>query len=433
MLSPVSSGTAPVERGPHRDTAASGGAAALGRRVEVTVAPDGLLIQGAKIFDGHRFLPPGCLLVREGRVAALAERLTPPAGVPVLDAGGSTLLPGLIDAHVHVLPGALQAALRAGVTTEVDLFADPNLVELLRQQAAADPGAADLRSAGIGATAPGGHPTRLVERGLLPPFPTVAGPEEAEAFVAARVAEGSHLLKVVLEDGTTTGHPCPTLSADTVRALVSAAHARGLVVVAHVLTQAHALVAIGAGVDGLAHLFVDEPPAPQFLDAVAQGDVFVVPTLTSLAARTGHHRGRALAADPHLGPSLDPSQRAGLEMDFPSAPGARADLGHAMSTVDRLHRAGRRILAGTDAASPGTAHGVSLHDELHLMVEAGLPTAAALAAATSAPAAALGLPDRGTLTPGLRADLLLVDGDPELDITATRRVAQVWRAGRPAR
>jgi imidazolonepropionase-like amidohydrolase len=400
--------------------------------VEVTVAPDGLLIRGAKLFDGHRFRPPGCLLVRDGRVAALAERLTPPAGVPVLDARGRTLLPGLVDAHVHVLPGALQAALRAGVTTEVDLFADPQLVGSLRQQAAADPGAADLRSAGIGATAPGGHPTRLVERGLLPPFPTVAGPEEAESFVAARVAEGSSLLKVVLEDGTTTGHPCPTLTADTVRALVHAAHARGLLVVAHVLTQAHALVAIGAGVDGLAHLFVDQPPAPQFLDAVAHGDVFVIPTLTSLAARAGHHRGRALAADPHLGRFLDPRQRAGLEMDFPVAPGARADLGHAMSTVGRLHRAGRRILAGTDASSPGTAHGVSLHDELVLLVAAGLPTAAALAAATSAPAAALGLPDRGALTPGLRADLLLVDGDPERDITRTRHVAQVWRAGRRA-
>jgi cytosine/adenosine deaminase-related metal-dependent hydrolase len=67
-----------------------------------------------------------------------------------------------------------------------------------------------------------------------------------------------------------------------------------------------------------------------------------------------------------------------------------------------------------------------------LLVAAGLPTAAALAAATSAPAAALGLPDRGTLTPGLRADLLLVDGDPERDITRSRHVAQVWRAGRRA-
>ena len=398
----------------------------------MAMAPDGFLIRGAKLFDGHRFHAPGCLLVRQGRVAALAERLAPPAGVPILEARGGTVLPGLIDAHVHVFPGALQAALRAGVTTEVDMFAGPGLIASLRQQASADSGAADLRSAGIGATAPGGHPTRLVERGLLLPFPTVAGPGEAESFVAARVAEGSQLLKVVLDDGTTAGHPCPTLTAETVQALVHAAHARGLLVVAHVLTQAHALVAIGAGVDGLAHLFVDEAPAPRFLDAVAHRDVFVIPTLTSLAARAGHSRGRALAADPHLGPALDPRQRAVLETDFPVAPGARADLSHAMATVHRLHRAGQRILAGTDASSPGTAHGASLHDELQLLVEAGLTTAAALAAATSAPAAALGLPDRGALHPGMRADLVLLHGDPEPDITRTRDIAQVWRAGQRA-
>jgi imidazolonepropionase-like amidohydrolase len=396
------------------------------------MAPDDVLIRGAKLFDGHRFHTPGCLLVRQGRVAALAERLTPPAGVPVVEARGDTVLPGLIDAHVHVSPGDLQVALRAGVTTEVDMFGDPGLIGSLRQQASSDPGTADLRSAGTGATAPGGHPTRLVERGLLAPFPTVAGPEAAEGFVAARVAEGSSFLKVVLEDGTTSGHPCPALTADTVLALVDAAHARDLLVVAHVLTQAHALVAVGAGVDGLAHLFLDEPPAPRFLDAVAQRDVFVIPTLTSLAARAGHDRGRALAADPHLGPLLDPRRRAVLETAFPAAPGARADLGHAMSTVEALHRAGRRILAGTDASSPGTAHGASLHDELSLLVQAGLSPAAALTAATSAPAAALGLPDRGALTPGMRADLVLVHGDPELDITRTRDVAQVWRAGHRA-
>jgi imidazolonepropionase-like amidohydrolase len=396
------------------------------------MAPDDVLLRGAKLFDGHRFHAPGCLLVQQGRVAALAERLTPPAGVPVVEARGDTVLPGLIDAHVHVSPGDLQVALRAGVTTEVDMFGDPGLIGSLRQQASSDPGVADLRSAGTGATAPGGHPTRLVERGLLAPFPTVAGPGAAEGFVAARVAEGSSFLKVVLEDGTTTGHPCPTLTADTVRALVDAAHARDLLVVAHVLTQAHALVAVGAGVDGLAHLFLDEPPAPRFLDAVADRDVFVIPTLTSLAARAGHDRGRALAADRHLGPLLDPRRRAVLEMGFPAASGGRADLGHAMSTVGLLHRAGQRILAGTDASSPGTAHGVSLHDELALLVQAGLSPAAALTAATGAPAAALGLPDRGALVPGMRADLVLVHGDPELDITRTRDIAQVWRAGHRA-
>src|SRR3954454_18035847 len=398
----------------------------------VTTVPDSVLIEGAKLFDGDRFLPRGCLLVLEGRVTALDARLTPPAGVPVVDARGGTVLPGLIDAHVHVFPGALQSALRSGVTTELDMFADPGLVSALVQQASSDPSAADLRSAGIGATVPGGHPTRLVTQGLLSTFPTVTGPAPAAAFVAARVAEGSHFLKVILEDGTTTGYPCPTLTADTVRALVGAAHAQGLRVGAHALTQAHAHLAVGAGVDGLGHLFLDQPLSAQFLDAAAHRGVFTIPTLTSLAARSGHGRGRILAADPHLGPALDPRQRATLAMDFPVGPGARADLAHALSAVAQLHRAGLRLLAGTDASSPGTAHGASLHDELHLLVQAGLSPAAALAAATSAPAAAFGLADRGTIAPGMRADLVLVQGDPEHDITQTRNLAEVWRIGRRA-
>jgi hypothetical protein len=119
-----------------------------------------------------------------------------------------------------------------------------------------------------------------------------------------------------------------------------------------------------------------------------------------------------------------------LEIDFPVGPGARAELDHAMSTVGRLHRAGLRLLAGTDASSPGTAHGASLHDDLQLLVQTGLPSVAALAAATSVPAAAFGLTDRGAPTPGMRADLVLIDGDPEPDITRARHIAQVWRAGR---
>jgi imidazolonepropionase-like amidohydrolase len=161
-------------------------------------------------------------------------------------------------------------------------------------------------------------------------------------------------------------------------------------------------------------------------------DVFVIPTLTSLAARSGHGRGRGLVADPHLGPDLDSRQRATLEMDFPLGPGARADLAHAMSAVALLHDRGLRLLAGTDASSPGTAHGASLHDELHLLVQGGLSPTAALAAATSTPAAAFGLPDRGGIAPGLRADLVLVQGDPEHDITQTRTIERVWRAGHPA-
>src|SRR5258707_1366630 len=97
----------------------------------------------------------------------------------------------------------------------------------------------------------------------------------------------------------------------------------------------------------------------------------------------------------------------------------------------QLREVGARILAGTDAPMPGTAHGVSLHRELELLVHAGLTPLEALAAATSLPADAFGLHDRGRIAPGLRADLLLVEGDPGSDILATRHIRGVWKRGKP--
>ena len=87
------------------------------------------------------------------------------------------------------------------------------------------------------------------------------------------------------------------------------------------------------------------------------------------------------------------------------------------------------ILAGTDAPNPGTAHGLSLHRELELLVKAGLPPAPRSRAATSVPAGVFGLRDRGRIAPGLRADLVLVAGDPTTDITATRDIVAIWKGG----
>jgi imidazolonepropionase-like amidohydrolase len=110
------------------------------------------------------------------------------------------------------------------------------------------------------------------------------------------------------------------------------------------------------------------------------------------------------------------------------------DYNQARLTVTALYRAGVPVLAGTDANStPGVPasvpHGSSMHHELELLVDAGLSPVDALRAATSLPARHFGLDDRGAVTPGLRADLLLVDGDPLHDITATAKIQRIWCAG----
>ena len=101
----------------------------------------------------------------------------------------------------------------------------------------------------------------------------------------------------------------------------------------------------------------------------------------------------------------------------------------AIENVRRLHAAGVRLLAGTDAPNAGAASGVSLHGELQLLAHAGLSGAEALAAATSIPATAFGIEDRGRIEAGRIADLVLVDGDLARDVSASTRIVTVWKDG----
>ena len=95
----------------------------------------------------------------------------------------------------------------------------------------------------------------------------------------------------------------------------------------------------------------------------------------------------------------------------------------------QLIRAGVSLLTGTDAPAPGATYGASVHGEMELLVDDGLTPTQALAAATSVPARAFRLSDRGRISPEMRADLLLVQGDPTKNILDTRNIVAVWKSG----
>lgn len=213
-------------------------------------------IVNAKVFDGTTLQDWTSVRFADGLITKCSPARE---GDEVVDAGGGTVLPGLIDAHVHLVPGALAQSLTFGVTTVLDMFSKPALVASAKEQAGSRPDVADVRSSGVGATAP----------------------------------------------------PC-----------------------------------------------------------------------------------------------------------------SRAE-----ENVRRLADAGITLLAGTDAPNPGTVFGASLHRELELLVRCGISPAQALSAATAEPARVFGLADRGRIAAGQRADLVLVPGDPLTDITATRAIDRIWRAG----
>jgi imidazolonepropionase-like amidohydrolase len=383
-----------------------------------------LLFRNVRIFDGTK-VSQGDVLVDKGLVRAVARKIAA-KGATVVDGTGKTLLPGLIDSHTHAYEDkALKQALVFGVTTELDMFGDPAKNRELRQREVRGEatGQADLRSAGVLATAPKGHGT---EYGV--PIPTLTKPEEAAAFVADRVRDGSDYLKIVLDDGKWFGKGIPTLDAATVGALVRTAHEQHLLAVVHIGSQAGARTAIDAGADGLAHLFIDSPSDADFASFVAAHHAFVIPTLGVLTPMCEGANLTSLTNDPAVAPYLDESDVAQLGKTFPRKLPA-ANCGYALSTVKQLAAAKVPILAGTDALNPAVIHGASLHRELELLVEAGLSPEDALTTATSAPAARFGLNDRGRIAPGARADLVLVDGDPTKDIRKTRAIVGVWKRG----
>ncbi|HEY6348705.1 MAG TPA: CIA30 family protein [Candidatus Angelobacter sp.] len=381
------------------------------------------VIRNVRIFDGSRVIEKGDVWIRNGLIQAVGAKVKAPPGARVIDGTGETLLPGLIDAHVHVWGTALKEALVFGVTTELDMFTDYKYAAQIRKEQAEgkDLDFADLRSAGTLVTAPKGHGT---EYGLA--IPTITSPQEAQAFVDARIAEGSDYIKIIYDDGKAYGINLPTLSKETMAAVVVAAHKRGKLAVAHIGSLQGARDAIAAGVDGLMHLFVDAPPDPEFASFVAQHHVFVVPTLSVLAAIAGVPAGKSLAEDPRLQPYLSPDSASNLGHTFP---GKHGDFAFAQETIRQLKAHHVPLLAGTDSPNPGTAHGASMHEELELLVGSGLTPIEALTAATSAPAAAFHLADRGQIAAGKRADLLLVKGDPTSDIKDTRDIVSVWKLG----
>ncbi len=384
-------------------------------------------IRDARVFDGQRLIERANVVVRDGRIAAVGIDAVIPDGTATIDGRGKTLLPGLIDAHTHSWGNAQGDALRFGVTAELDMLGDWNRLPAIKRQreSLARTAQADLWSAGAAVTAPGGHGTQY---GMA--VPTLAADGDAQAFVAARAGEGSDYIKLIVEDMSAygDGRRWPTLAAPQVTAAIAAAHRAGKRALVHVSRQVDAQHAIEAGADGLAHVFVDAPASKAFVLAAHDRGAFVVPTLSVLASVAGAGEGAKLAADPRLQPLLSGEQIGSLKAAFP-APPRREALDHALRSVRALHAAGVTILAGTDAGNPGTAHGAGMHGELELLVRAGLTPAAALTAATSAPAHRFGLTDRGRIAVGQRADLLLVDGDPTRDITATRAIAGVWKNG----
>jgi imidazolonepropionase-like amidohydrolase len=390
-----------------------------------------LAVRVARVFDGRDLVPgAGVVLVDGGRIAGVEPAgFEPPAGCEVLDRPAGTLLPGLVDTHVHLVgdagPGALErlggfsrdelfrmierslrAHLAAGVTTVRDL-GDKDWAVVDWRASRPGAGLPAVVASGPPLTSRGGHCWNMGGE--------VSGVAELRAAVRERARRGADVVKIMASGGMMTpGTDVDRgqFTAEELRAVVAQAHAEGLPVTAH----AHAVVSIRAateaGVDGIEHctfLTGDSVHVPEdAIAALVTRGIVVCPTL-----------GRAPGAlpPPQL---LERLQRAGMSYE------ARCDQ------VVRAYLTGVAIASGTDGGiSPGKPHGI-LPRAVADLVSGGMPAADALATATSAAAATCGVGDRkGHIRTGHDADLVVVDGNPLSDIGALLRVDTTILAGRP--
>jgi imidazolonepropionase-like amidohydrolase len=388
------------------------------------------LVRDVRVFDGQQLHAKRSVLIDQGKIVSADFHGTLPAGTTIVDGAGRTLLPGLIDAHTHTYQYA-ELPLLFGVTTIIDMFTPVAMMQATTAKMASGNNKAqsDMFSAGTLVTIKGGHGT---EYGL--PIPTLEKAEDAQAFVDARIAEGSYFIKIVMESGLPGHNKMPTLSVAAVKGAIDAAHKRGKLAVVHISSLKDARDALEMGADGLVHLFngdtLADADVTAFVALAKQRKAFVIPTFSVMESLAGLRETDVLG-DASLLALLNKEQRQPLSSTY----GQREkpiNMTAPKRLTAALAQAGVPVLAGTDAGNTGTQHGISLHHELASLVGAGMTPEQALAAATSAPATAFRLGMRGRIADGYKADLLLVEGNPAVDIGATRRIVAIWKDGETA-
>ena len=325
----------------------------------------------------------------------------------VIEGSGCTLLPAFFDANINSAAADrdLQLFATFGIATVLDMSSTTPEIQAMRMTSTSNLGLPSYLAAGTVATGfkdSENHLYPLREMGF------VKLASDAEAFVVARITGPGQAdyIKVLVD--------LPGLDDSILLALVQSTHRHGKLAIAHATQIGSFTRALDAGFDIITPVPLDGIIDDETVRRMAHHGIACVPTLCMRRKTATYFQDRV------------------RDTAHGSATYAAYDYQNAMANVKKLHAAGVPICAGSDCnRSPHVPVlvGESLHDEIEQLVEAGLSTIEGLRAATTVPAKVFKLGDRGALQQGMRADMILLEGNPVEDITATRRIRKVWLKG----
>jgi imidazolonepropionase-like amidohydrolase len=355
-------------------------------------AQDTLALVNGTLVDGTgaEAVPNASIVIRGDRIVAVGPRasVSIPAGAQVLDVGGGTILPGLINAHVHYAfdEKRLEAWAQGGVTTVRDegVISSRPITELLALQDATrkNPKFARLVSAGYMMTVPDGYGDLFV-----------VSTQEARLKVLWQLDAGVDMIKVSLEDGYAGTSGLPKLSQEQLKAIIAAAHERGTRVSGHITQARYLSDLVDAGVDDIAHNAYDVIPSDVLQRMVAKG-IYLVPTFTVFR----NYNAPIQTCVENLRRFVELGGQVALGNDYGGGPG-QFELGIPMYEIEMMSQAGMTPMQIIVASTLNAARVSHVENEL------------------------------GTLEPGKIADVLVVKGNPLQDLNALRNVQMVIHSG----
>lgn len=360
--------------------------------IEVQAQAEGCFqIENVRIFQNGQFKEGMDLLVKGELITQVASEIK--SDCQTIDGKGKTLLPGLVNAHVHAwIPYHLKNAVNFGVYTLQDMHSQNETTASLKEFGQQH-GFAKLYGAGYAATVENGHGTQFGYE-----VPVINKHISCYDFVDQQVEAGADHIKIIFEPAAAT------LTLSQIDSLIQRTHMYDKKAVVHVSSVADALAVVRLGADGLVHIWNDRPTTDAELQEIASSGVFIVPTLAVLEKGAAYLKKKRITFE-------------------------RMSEKQLLDEVFKLYEAGVTILAGTDPPNFQLDYGKSLHHELALLRASGIPAADVLKCATSNPYEVYGYRYNDIET-GEKASFFMVEGNPESDIKQTENILFRWMNGK---